>query len=110
MKLYAFVGASGTGKSYQALTLCKKLNINYLIDDGILIHGQKKIAGSSAKRSLQKLGLSKGQYFWQEPRDQMKATLAKEKPDALLIIGTSIKMVQQIAEHLEIGPIDELLL
>lgn len=110
MKLYAFVGASGTGKSYQALSLCRRLNIDYLIDDGILIHGQKKIVGSSAKKEATKVGaVKRAIFFWQEARDLMKDTLEKEKPQALLIIGTSIKMVQQIAENLDIGPIDELL-
>jgi uncharacterized alkaline shock family protein YloU len=110
MKLYAFVGASGTGKSYQSLSLCKKMNINYLIDDGILIHGQKKIEGSSAKREHTKVGaVKRAIFFWQEARDQMKETLIRENPEALLIIGTSIKMVQQIAENLGIDPIDELI-
>jgi len=109
MELYALVGSSGTGKSYQALKLCKKLHIDYLIDDGILIHGQKKIAGNSAKRETSKVGaVKRAIFFWDQPRQEMQEALAKEQPDKLLIIGTSIKMVQQIADHLQIEPIDEL--
>lgn len=110
MKLFALVGSSGTGKSYQAMKLCRELSIEYLIDDGILIHQQKKIAGSSAKKESSKIGaVKRAIFFWDEPRVEMKDALNKAKPDKLLIIGTSIKMVQQIAEHLCIEPIDELI-
>lgn len=110
MKLHALVGSSGTGKSYQAMKLCRKLNIEYLIDDGILIHGQKKLAGSSAKREHTKVGaVKRAIFFWAEPRLEMQEILKAENPDSLLIIGTSIKMVQQIAEHLAIDPIDDLI-
>ncbi len=103
MKLYALVGSSGTGKSYQAMKLCRKLNIEYLIDDGILINRQKKIAGNSAKKETTKVGaVKRAIFFWPEPRQEMKDTLASENPDSLLIIGTSIKMVQQIADNLMI--------
>lgn len=109
MKLYALVGSSGTGKSYQAMKVCRQWNIDYLIDDGILIHQQKKLAGHSAKKERTKVGaVKRAIFFWQEPRQEMQACLAQEKPESLLIIGTSIKMVQQIAEHLAIDPIDEL--
>ena len=39
MKVYALVGKSGTGKSYQAVNLCKELNIEAIIDDGLFIEG-----------------------------------------------------------------------
>ena len=37
MEVYAFVGSSGTGKSYRAQMVARKYNIRYIIDDGILI-------------------------------------------------------------------------
>jgi ABC-type dipeptide/oligopeptide/nickel transport system ATPase component len=36
-EVYAFVGASGTGKSYRAQMVANEYNIKYIIDDGILI-------------------------------------------------------------------------
>ena len=36
MQVYAFVGKTGTGKSYNALRVAKSLDIKYIIDDAIL--------------------------------------------------------------------------
>ena len=48
MEVYAFIGASGTGKSYRALYVARMYNIDYIIDDGILIHNNTIVAGKSA--------------------------------------------------------------
>ncbi len=37
MKVYAFVGPSGTGKSYRAQMVANQKGIEYIIDDGLLI-------------------------------------------------------------------------
>ena len=50
MKVYSLSGKSGTGKSYQAINLCRKMNIESIIDDGLFICRNKVIAGISAKR------------------------------------------------------------
>lgn len=54
MKVYAFVGPSGTGKSYRAQMVANENNINYIIDDGLLIKDNAVIAGNSAKKPQQK--------------------------------------------------------
>ncbi|MBR1802790.1 MAG: hypothetical protein IJ777_02310 [Clostridia bacterium] len=54
IKVYAFIGPSGTGKSYRAQMVASENNINYIIDDGILIKDNGIIAGSSAKKRLLK--------------------------------------------------------
>ena len=40
-KVYAFVGPSGTGKSYRAQMVANEKNIKYIIDDGLLIREKK---------------------------------------------------------------------
>ena len=37
MQVYAFVGKTGTGKSYNAQSVAKENDIHYIIDDAILI-------------------------------------------------------------------------
>ena len=37
IKVYAFVGPSGTGKSYRAQMVASENDINFIIDDGLLI-------------------------------------------------------------------------
>ena len=54
IKVYAFIGPSGTGKSYRAQMVANEYNINYIIDDGILIKENDIIAGSSAKKHQRK--------------------------------------------------------
>lgn len=111
MKLVALVGTSGTGKSYKAMSLAREYHIDYLIDDGILIHNQKKLIGSSAKREKTRVAaVKRAIFFWEEPCAEMSQMIKEENPNKLLIIGTSIKMVKTIARNLKIEPIDEIVM
>ena len=53
IKVYAFVGPSGTGKSYRAQMVANENEIRYIIDDGLLIKDNEVIAGASAKKAEQ---------------------------------------------------------
>ena len=55
IKVYAFVGPSGTGKSYRAQMVGSENNINYIIDDGLLINENNVVAGTSAKKAPTKI-------------------------------------------------------
>ena len=50
MKIYALVGDSGTGKSYNSINVAAKYKLDYIIDDGILVCKNKIVEGSSAKK------------------------------------------------------------
>ena len=46
IKVFALVGRSGTGKSHHSKLLAQKYHIDLIIDDGLLIKGDKiKISG-----------------------------------------------------------------
>ncbi len=64
MKVYALVGTSGTGKSYRAMTLASSRDIEFIIDDGLLIHGSKRLGGKSAKREKTKIAAVKRALFF----------------------------------------------
>ena len=98
MQVYAFVGKTGTGKSYNALKVAKSFDIKYIIDDAILIKETKVIAGKSAKTEASKIASVKAAIFFYEDR-------RKEKIDKILILGTSDEMVKKIAENLKLGEI-----
>ena len=51
IKVYAFVGPSGTGKSYRAQMVAGENDTHYIIDDGLLIKDNEVIAGESAKKA-----------------------------------------------------------
>lgn len=108
MKVTGLVGLSGSGKSYRALSLAHERDIDYIIDDGLLIMGNKVIAGKSAKREDTAVGAVKTALFSKdEHRELVKNAIKKVKPKGVLIIGTSTRMVDKIAHELEISPIQD---
>ena len=64
IKVYSFVGPSGTGKSYRAQMVASEKNINYIIDDGLLIKDNEVIAGESAKKAPTKIETVKHALFY----------------------------------------------
>ncbi len=100
-KVYAFVGPSGTGKSYRAQLVASENNVHYIIDDGLLIHDNDVVAGYSAKKAPTKVETVKKAIFMdKEDRENMVDALKKINPDSILILGTSDGMVEKIAENL----------
>ncbi len=108
MKTYAFVGPSGTGKSYRAQMVANEKGINYIIDDGLLISGNEVLAGISAKKAPTKIETVRNALFQNEERKkEIQAVIKKKKPDSILILGTSDEMVKKIAENLGFEPVSE---
>lgn len=108
IRVVAFVGPSGTGKSHRAQMVAKNNGIEYIIDDAILINGTKLVAGTSAKRANTKIESVKRALFSDEEQaKEMKAAIKSKKPKAILILGTSDGMVQKIAENLDLPEISE---
>ncbi len=108
MKVYAFVGPSGTGKSYRAQMVASKYNIQYIIDDGILVKDNEIVAGDSAKKAPTKIETIKRALFVDETqRKKMMKAIKRYRPKSILILGTSDSMVKEIASNLELGEIKE---
>ena len=109
MKVYAFVGPSGTGKSYRAQMVAGEKNVNYIIDDGLLVKDNEVVAGESAKKAPTKIETVKKALFYEEKqRQEMINAIKKFKPEGILILGTSDGMVQKIATNLELPEISEI--
>lgn len=110
MRVYGLVGKSGTGKSYQAMNLCKVRNIESIIDDGLFIVGNRIIAGTSAKRQGTKIAAIKTALFTDDEHRKSVTTKIKElNPESILILGTSKNMIYKIVEQLELSPIQEMI-
>ena len=108
MKTYAFVGPSGTGKSYRAQMVANERGINYIIDDGLLISGNEVLAGVSAKKAPTKIETVRNALFQNEDRKkEIQKVIKAKKPNSILILGTSDEMVRRIAENLGFEPISE---
>ena len=108
IKVYAFVGPSGTGKSYRAQMVASEKGINFIIDDGLLIKDNEVVAGESAKKAPTKIATVKHALFLEEEeKTAVEKALKKYKPSKILILGTSDGMVQKIASNLDLPPISE---
>jgi hypothetical protein len=101
MKIYALVGKSGSGKSYQAIGICRRLRIESILDDGLFILGDRVLAGMSAKRQETKVKAIKTALFTDEiHRRAVARKIESVAPKSILVIGTSDKMIVKIVDRL----------
>ncbi|MBP3392549.1 MAG: Asp23/Gls24 family envelope stress response protein [Clostridia bacterium] len=108
MYIYALVGPSGTGKSHRALWVAKEHNIEYVIDDGLLIKGNAVLAGKSAKREQTRIGAVKTAVLTDDQHAfEISRMLKQCGAERLLILGTSDGMVKKIAGRLGFPGVDE---
>ena len=104
MEVVAFVGPSGTGKSHRASLVAVELGADAVIDDGLLVREGKILAGESAKRAPSKLEAVRRAIF-AHPQDaeRMRRKLSEVRPERVLVLGTSLGMVQRICAVLGLG-------
>ena len=110
IKVYAFVGPSGTGKSYRAQMVAGEKDIHFIIDDGLLINDNKVVAGESAKKASTKIEtVKKALFLHEDERKVIQKALKKYKVKKILILGTSDGMVEKIAENLGLPKITQII-
>ena len=110
IKVYAFVGPSGTGKSYRAQMVAAENDIHFIIDDGLLINDNEVIAGSSAKKASTKIETVKKALFLDEQESkEIRKALKKYKATSILLLGTSDGMVEKIATNLKLPKISKII-
>lgn len=102
-KVFALVGKSGTGKSFRSKMVAEEHSIDLIIDDGLLIKGDKMLAGRSAKQDHSFIAAVRTAVFDDEEHQKAVITaLQKERYHRILIIGTSEKMIRKIASRLSL--------
>ncbi len=110
MKTFALVGKTGTGKSFRALEIAKANEIDAIIDDGLLIFESKILAGSSAKHEKTRMASVKRAIFESDSHaTSVREAISKNSITSVLILGTSEKMVNQIAARLCLLPVDKII-
>lgn len=109
MKVYALIGKSGTGKSYSAMNLCRRMNIETIIDDGLFIGENKILAGISAKRQATTIGAIKTALFTNpEHRRSVYYKIREVNPASILVLGTSLNMAEKIRANLDLPPFEKI--
>jgi uncharacterized alkaline shock family protein YloU len=108
LRVVGFIGTSGTGKSHRSTWVAKENHIEHIIDDGLFIHGTSIVAGRSAKREPTKIGSVKCALFRTDSHClEVKTAISLLNPESILILGTSVEMVESIANRLELPPVSE---
>ncbi len=103
MEVYALVGASGTGKSHRATLVALEVGAELVIDDGLLIRDGKILGGRSAKGERSKLGAVRRAIFTDAAQAaEVRRKLLEAEGAKILILGTSVEMVQRISRVLEL--------
>ncbi len=101
VEVIALVGPAGTGKSHRAIVVAQQCGADLIVDDGLLIRGDRILAGISAKRQPTRLAAIKTALFTDpEHAAEVRAALEAQSPERILILGTSPGMVRRIAERL----------
>ena len=102
-RIVAFIGKSGTGKSYRAQPVAKKVRAEFIIDDGLLISGDKIVAGHSAKKEDTFLAAMRVCLFEDKKhRDEVSRILQEKKTKRVLVLGTSERMIHKITARLSL--------
>ena len=103
VQVTALVGKSGTGKSFRAQLIARKYDIDVIVDDGLLIQGQKILAGRSAKRERGAIEAVKAAVFHDEAHArEVLRVLERIRAQRILVLATSEKMALRIAGRLDL--------
>lgn len=101
MIIYGLVGPSGTGKSHRASLVAHRLQAEAIIDDGLLIHQGRIVAGHSAKREDTRMGATRRAIF-SDPAHaaEVRQALDRLGVASVLVLGTSAPMIDRILQAL----------
>ena len=101
IKVYAFVGPAGTGKSQRAQFVADYLNADYIIDDGLVIRRTEIVAGRSAKAERNQIkAIRRAMFEFDDHRRAVTDFFAKAAPCSVMIIATSEGMAEKIVRKL----------
>jgi len=100
-RVIAFVGPAGTGKSQRAQLVARENEVDFMIDDGLLISKGRIMAGKSAKseRNLVR-AIRRAMFQFPDHRKAVRTFLEKNAPCKIMVLGTSISMAEKIARAL----------
>jgi uncharacterized alkaline shock family protein YloU len=110
MEVFALVGPAGTGKSHRASFVARAHGIDLIIDDGLLIHSGRIVAGSSAKKEDSRFAAVRRAVFHDpDHASEVRAALREVHPDRVLVLGTSLNMVERISDALDLPRPDKVI-
>lgn len=106
VRVTAFVGPAGTGKSQRAQLVALNLGIDYIVDDGLVIRRGMIVSGRSAKAEKNQVrAIRRALFQFQDHRKTVRSYLDRSQPCSVMIIATSDEMISHIVTNLGLpGP------
>lgn len=102
-RVIAFVGPAGTGKSQRAQMVAMENEVDYIIDDGLVIAKGRIMVGKSAKAEKNLVrAIRRALFQFPEHKKAVLAFFQKKQPKKLMIIATSISMAEKITRALRL--------
>lgn len=103
IKVFAFVGAAGTGKSQRAQFVADYLDADYIIDDGLVIRRTTIMCGKSAKTERNQIrAIRRALFEYDDHRKTVMDFFASAAACSVMIIATSDGMAERIIKKLEL--------
>ena len=101
IRVFAFVGAAGTGKSQRAQFVADYLYADYIIDDGLVIRKTTIVAGKSAKTERNQIrAIRRAMFDFDDHRASVTEFFRRAAPCSVMIIATSDGMAERIIKRL----------
>jgi hypothetical protein len=101
IKVFAFVGAAGTGKSQRAQFVADYLDADYIIDDGLIIRRTTIVAGRSAKAERNQIrAIRRAMFEYDDHRTSVLNFFRRAAPCSVMVIATSDGMAERIIRKL----------
>ncbi len=101
ISVFAFVGAAGTGKSRRAQLVARDLEVEVLIDDGLVIRRGQIVCGKSAKAERNQIrAIRRALFQFDDHRAAVRDYLTMTRPEKLMLIATSRDMATRITRRL----------
>ncbi len=105
VRVISFVGRAGTGKSQRAQVLARNLDIDYILDDGLVIRRGQIVCGRSAKTERNQVrAIRRAMMEFPDHRQEIQEFFQEAQPCTVMIIATSEGMSGQIAKRLGMPP------
>jgi len=110
VKVSALIGPSGTGKSHRAIMVAHQTDSDIIIDDGLIIKGNRILFGHTAKKQPTRIGAIKAALFLdRDLAARAREALFQNNPAGVIILGTSLRMVERIALTLNLPEISRVI-
>ncbi|QTX33589.1 hypothetical protein KAR29_07000 [Aminithiophilus ramosus] len=102
LSLIVFHGPAGTGKSRRAQLIARNLDVDFIIDDGLVIHRGRIACGKSAKSEKNQIkAIRRALFQYKDHKNQVKNFLEKQS-GRVMLLATSKDMALKIIKTLNL--------